>query len=213
TSSHSNTTQQTSSVPDRKRPYNVSVDPARYRRVPDPDDATAVKFACSLCGNLYKWRKSLNKHWKEKHNDESPPPLDAPVTIRPPKSSANTNIQSKLLNRTSDILPQSSMNPPASLAPPPPPAPHHPAFPFNPYSWINFASRNDFQPIYPSVTPTDQSLNLPLDLTIKSTNKTTTTTSSPISIEQNPLKKHHRDSSSSNEEQRDSSHYNRADSD
>ncbi|CAF5186334.1 unnamed protein product, partial [Rotaria sp. Silwood1] len=28
-------------VPDRKRPYNVSVDPARYRRVPDPDDATA----------------------------------------------------------------------------------------------------------------------------------------------------------------------------
>ena len=39
TSSHSHTTQQTLSVvPDRKRPYNVSVDPARYRRVTDPDD-------------------------------------------------------------------------------------------------------------------------------------------------------------------------------
>ncbi|CAF1615306.1 unnamed protein product, partial [Didymodactylos carnosus] len=71
---------------DRKRPYNVSVDPARYRRVPDPDDANSVKFACSLCGNLYKWRKSLNKHWKEKHFSESPPPLDAPVHIRPTKT-------------------------------------------------------------------------------------------------------------------------------
>ncbi len=44
TSSHSHTTQQHTSssiVPDRKRPYNVSVDPARYRRVPDPDDANS----------------------------------------------------------------------------------------------------------------------------------------------------------------------------
>ncbi|CAF5010629.1 unnamed protein product, partial [Rotaria sp. Silwood1] len=223
TSSHSNTTQQTSSsVPDRKRPYNVSVDPARYRRVPDPDDATAVKFACSLCGNLYKWRKSLNKHWKEKHNDESPPPLDAPVTIRPPKSSSNTTIQSKISNRTSEMLPQTSLNSTATLAPslpsslvppPPPPAQHHPAFPFNPYSWINFASRTDFQQIYSS-TSMDQSLNLPLDLTIKSTKKNTSSSSSPpssslsISTEQNPIKKHHRDSNSSNDEQRDSSNYN-----
>ncbi|CAF4354163.1 unnamed protein product, partial [Rotaria magnacalcarata] len=42
TSSHSYTTQQTSSiVTDRKRPYNVSVDPARYRRVPDPEDTNS----------------------------------------------------------------------------------------------------------------------------------------------------------------------------
>ncbi|CAF4239756.1 unnamed protein product, partial [Adineta steineri] len=183
TSSHSNTTHQTPSIPDRKRPYNVSVDPARYRRVPDPDDASAVKFACSLCGNLYKWRKSLNKHWKEKHNDESPPPLDAPVTIRPPKSSSSaTTIQSKITNRTSDMLPHTSLNLPA-------PPPHHPAFPFNPYSWLNFASRNDLQQIFPSAAtiqpppppppssqqqqqPTiDQSLNTPLDLTIKSHKK------------------------------------------
>ncbi|CAF1322639.1 unnamed protein product [Rotaria sordida] len=220
TSSHSNTTQQTSSsVPDRKRPYNVSVDPARYRRVPDPDDATAVKFACSLCGNLYKWRKSLNKHWKEKHNDESPPPLDAPVTIRPSKSSSNTTIQTKISNRTSEMLPQTSTStlvPPPPLPSLPPPPPHHPAFPFNPYSWINFASRTDFQQIYSPSTSIDQtSLNLPLDLTIKSTKKLTTTTtpSSPISIEQNPIKKYHRDSNSSNDEQRDSSNYNQNDSD
>ncbi|CAF1645792.1 unnamed protein product, partial [Adineta ricciae] len=98
TSSHSRTTpsqQQASSFgSDRKRPYNVSVDPARYRRVPDPDDANSVKFACSLCGNLYKWRKSLNKHWKEKHNDEEAPPLDAPVTIRPSKLSHSKTLTS-----------------------------------------------------------------------------------------------------------------------
>ncbi|CAF5197243.1 unnamed protein product, partial [Rotaria sp. Silwood1] len=38
------------------------------------------------------------------------------------------------------------------VPPPPPPAQHHPAFPFNPYSWINFASRTDFQQIYSSTS-------------------------------------------------------------
>ncbi|CAF5194275.1 unnamed protein product, partial [Rotaria sp. Silwood1] len=91
----------------------------------------------------------------------SPPPLDAPVTIRPPKSSSNTTIQSKISNRTSEMLPQTSLNSTPTLAPslpsslvppPPPPAQHHPAFPFNPYSWINFASRTDFQQIYSSTS-------------------------------------------------------------
>lgn len=31
-----------------------------------------MKYACSNCGNVYKWRKSLNKHWKEKHSGEKP---------------------------------------------------------------------------------------------------------------------------------------------
>lgn len=62
-----------------KRHYNSEVDPARYRKVLE-DGVT--KFACSLCGNTYKWRKSLNKHWKEKHITETPPPLDAPVTVK-----------------------------------------------------------------------------------------------------------------------------------
>jgi len=62
-----------------KRHYNSEVDPARYRKVLEEG---VTKFACSLCGNTYKWRKSLNKHWKEKHITEVPPPLDAPVTVK-----------------------------------------------------------------------------------------------------------------------------------
>ncbi len=62
-----------------KRHYNSEVDPARYRKVLEEG---VTKFACSLCGNTYKWRKSLNKHWKEKHITEIPPPLDAPVTVK-----------------------------------------------------------------------------------------------------------------------------------
>jgi hypothetical protein len=172
-----------------------------------------VKFACSLCGNLYKWRKSLNKHWKEKHNEENPPPLDAPVTIRPPKSSSSTTtIQTKSSNRSSEMLPQSTVNLP--------PPPHHPAFPFNPYSWLNFASQQLFSPHPPPPPPPpptttiDQSLNTPLDLTMNKPSP-----SLPIPIEQNnnnnhhSIKKLHRDSNSSNDEQRDSSHYNQNDSD
>ena len=37
-----------------------------------------TKYACTRCGNIYKWRKSLNKHWKEKHGSLKPPP-PAPV--------------------------------------------------------------------------------------------------------------------------------------
>ncbi|CAF4704519.1 unnamed protein product, partial [Rotaria socialis] len=147
TSSHSYTTQQTSSiVPDRKRPYNVSVDPARYRRVPDPEDTNSVKFACSLCGNLYKWRKSLNKHWKEKHNEEEPPPLDAPVTIRPSKSSQSKTISSNPI----EMLPISNKSIPNQ----------HPAFPFNPYAWLKLATSISTN------APVDQH---PLDLRIKAT--------------------------------------------
>jgi DNA-directed RNA polymerase subunit M/transcription elongation factor TFIIS len=216
-----------STVADRKRPYNVSVDPARYRRVPDPDDASAgkhsfvdtsnsnhvcvflVKFACSLCGNLYKWRKSLNKHWKEKHNDESPPPLDAPVTIRPSKAIAT--ISSKVVHRSVDMMPQSSITDMTPAAPPPPPRPpptlasvplHHPAFPFHPHSWFNLAAHADLQRFFPSSPMSDASCSTPLDLTMKSTRK-----SSPIAVDMMPRKKFHRDSHSSNDEQRDSSNY------
>lgn len=69
----------TSSPEKAKRHYNSEVDPARYRKVLEEG---ITKFACSLCGNTYKWRKSLNKHWKEKHITETPPPLDAPVTVK-----------------------------------------------------------------------------------------------------------------------------------
>ncbi|XP_014785266.1 uncharacterized protein LOC106879997 [Octopus bimaculoides] len=43
------------------------VDPAKYIEVMDD---VGIKYSCSKCGNIYKWRKSLNKHWKEKHADE-----------------------------------------------------------------------------------------------------------------------------------------------
>ena len=49
-----------------------AVDPAKYVIIHEID---GTKFACSRCGNIYKWRKSLNKHWKEKHDGEAPPPL------------------------------------------------------------------------------------------------------------------------------------------
>lgn len=49
----------------RSVPMREAVDPSKYTRVPDGD---GFKFKCSSCGNVYKWRKSLNKHWKEKHD-------------------------------------------------------------------------------------------------------------------------------------------------
>lgn len=42
-----------------------AVDPDKYVTI--TDNKGVVKFKCARCGNAYKWRKSLNKHWKEKH--------------------------------------------------------------------------------------------------------------------------------------------------
>lgn len=42
-----------------------AVDPDKYVTI--TDDKGVVRFKCARCGNAYKWRKSLNKHWKEKH--------------------------------------------------------------------------------------------------------------------------------------------------
>jgi len=54
--------------PVRTTPAREAVDPAKYIMLADEPDGT--RFACSKCGNIYKWRKSLNKHWKEKHYRE-----------------------------------------------------------------------------------------------------------------------------------------------
>lgn len=43
-----------------------AVDPDKYMTI--VDETGVLKFKCSKCGNVYKWRKSLNKHWKEKHD-------------------------------------------------------------------------------------------------------------------------------------------------
>ena len=56
-------------------PVREAVDPAKYITISGEPDG--VKYACSKCGNIYKWRKSLNKHWKEKHDGETPDPAAA----------------------------------------------------------------------------------------------------------------------------------------
>jgi DNA-directed RNA polymerase subunit M/transcription elongation factor TFIIS len=60
------------SVTARCPPVREAVDPAKYITL--SGDLDGVKYACSKCGNVYKWRKSLNKHWKEKHDGETPDP-------------------------------------------------------------------------------------------------------------------------------------------
>ncbi|KAK3086577.1 hypothetical protein FSP39_020484 [Pinctada imbricata] len=59
----------------KKRKTRQEVDPGKYFEVLDE---TGVKYACSRCGNVYKWRKSLNKHWKEKHHDDEMPDTSQP---------------------------------------------------------------------------------------------------------------------------------------
>lgn len=54
----------------RTTPAREAVDPMKYISIEDQD---GTKYACSKCGNVYKWRKSLNKHWKEKHEGEPLP--------------------------------------------------------------------------------------------------------------------------------------------
>ncbi|XP_005093302.1 uncharacterized protein LOC101854480 [Aplysia californica] len=48
----------------KKKKTRQEVDPGKYF---EAVDGSGTKYACSQCGNIYKWRKSLNKHWKEKH--------------------------------------------------------------------------------------------------------------------------------------------------
>lgn len=54
---------------EKKKAARQEVDPAKYFEVVDD---SGIKYSCSKCGNVYKWRKSLNKHWKEKHFGEIP---------------------------------------------------------------------------------------------------------------------------------------------
>ncbi|XP_059149652.1 zinc finger protein 646-like [Physella acuta] len=51
----------------KKKKTRQEVDPGKYF---ETVDSSGTKYACSQCGNIYKWRKSLNKHWKEKHSSD-----------------------------------------------------------------------------------------------------------------------------------------------
>ncbi|GFR68726.1 suppressor of presenilin protein 4 [Elysia marginata] len=57
----------------KKKKTRQEVDPGKYF---EAVDSAGTKYACSQCGNIYKWRKSLNKHWKEKHSQD--PLVDSP---------------------------------------------------------------------------------------------------------------------------------------
>lgn len=64
---------------EKKKRIRQEVDPLKYYEVVDD---VGVKYACSKCGNVYKWRKSLNKHWKEKHFGEVPDLTKPPGTLQ-----------------------------------------------------------------------------------------------------------------------------------
>ncbi|CAH1778774.1 unnamed protein product [Owenia fusiformis] len=68
-------------VKPRSRIIRQEVDPAKYTQI---NTLEGIRYSCSNCGNVYKWRKSLNKHWKEKHYGETPTssvPLKVPKFI------------------------------------------------------------------------------------------------------------------------------------
>ncbi|KAL8561022.1 hypothetical protein ACOMHN_061721 [Nucella lapillus] len=52
--------------PAKKKRKDVS--PNKYFEV--AEEVTYTKYGCAKCGNVYKWKKSLNKHWKEKHGND-----------------------------------------------------------------------------------------------------------------------------------------------
>ncbi len=81
----------------KKAVVREAVDPAKYVRV---QDLEGIKFACSKCGNIYKWRKSLNKHWKEKHDGEIPNPVGQSMTMLniPQVKGKTTNINTALFS-------------------------------------------------------------------------------------------------------------------
>lgn len=74
----------------KKRKTRQEVDPGKYFEV---CDEAGIKYACSKCGNVYKWRKSLNKHWKEKHFG------DIPDSSKPPPGLAKLNAVSNMKYR------------------------------------------------------------------------------------------------------------------
>ena len=76
------------SKPKLYAPFREAVDPAKYITIQEAD---GVKYACSKCGNVYKWRKSLNKHWKEKHDGEIPDPRNSYTPLAIPRVQPGTN--------------------------------------------------------------------------------------------------------------------------
>lgn len=51
-------------VEKKKCKIRQEVDFGKYFEV---QDDIGIKYVCFKCGNVYKWRKLLNKYWKEKY--------------------------------------------------------------------------------------------------------------------------------------------------
>lgn len=97
----------------KKAVVREAVDPAKYVRI---QDLEGIKFACSKCGNTYKWRKSLNKHWKEKHDGEIPTPHGQNlITLNIPQVKGKTTNINTALFSYAPLGPQSQTGAPAGF--------------------------------------------------------------------------------------------------
>ncbi|XP_046340411.1 uncharacterized protein LOC124121458 [Haliotis rufescens] len=100
-------------IPEKKKKTRQEVDPAKYFEVVDD---TGIKYACSSCGNVYKWRKSLNKHWKEKHGGEVPDGSKKPPGLMYLVNSGNHTMYGKRRIYSNSVL--ASMQQPSSAKSP-----------------------------------------------------------------------------------------------
>ncbi|KAH9503533.1 hypothetical protein Btru_068133 [Bulinus truncatus] len=127
----------------KKKKTRQEVDPGKYF---EAVDSSGTKYACSQCGNIYKWRKSLNKHWKEKHSldplVEMPSP---PGMLELLKSGKYTQLGARRIYDNiflSTIKTQKDDEPPQSAPSPTiPPSPSPPNFLTNPPSLVNKTPR------------------------------------------------------------------------
>ena len=96
----------------KKPPVREAVDPNKYVELDDPVNGT--RYSCSVCGNVYKWRKSLNKHWKDKHEKEiGSMSANRSTVLNVPKV---TQVKQPLLNMQHNTTPNIAPNvPPPSV--------------------------------------------------------------------------------------------------
>ena len=67
-----------------------------------------TKYACTQCGNIYKWRKSLNKHWKEKHGALKPASTPASSLLFPSRVTPANGAPSTKTSPLPGTLPSTS---------------------------------------------------------------------------------------------------------
>ena len=141
-----NASSSSSAVKPRCAPVREAVDPAKYITVQEGD---GVKYACSKCGNIYKWRKSLNKHWKEKHDGEIPEPRTGMPSVAIPRGNGPVGFRGAVPRATygtgrSQVSPRSLPTSPKEKSPYISAASHCRGFPTNPFTAKPYASTKTF---------------------------------------------------------------------